>query len=474
MAQPAYHIASVLVVDDEEGQRLFMKGALEPLGYEVVLAKDGQDAAKKAEHQSFRVAVVDLKMPKMDGLKTVAALKHAQPEVACILITAHATEEVALGNLQRDLFSCLVKPIDLALLRSTVQQAVSSATGGESATLTKGRRTLSAYAGLAGSSSAIAAVRRQIELTAPTPAPVLLVAEPGSRADSAARAIHDHSPRAKEPFVPILCAALRDKALVTFFFGEQWTGQEASWLQRPGGKLKDAQGGTLFLEGVTELPLVLQWQLLQILQAQADSEHPRSAALDVRVVVSSPPELEQAVREQRLLGELHHRLSPLAITLPPLRQRREDIMGLLERHLSKWSSVFHRKVSHITVQALEALVNYAWPRNLAELEECVQHLLLLQEGDTLGAEHLPPALQSSTGAMKLGTAQAGDRLALSDAVGQARAQMERQLILNALEQSSWNRTQAAKALGLSRKGLHNKMKRYAITPPVDASADEGA
>lgn len=494
---PSYCIAPVLVVDDEEGQRLFIKGALEPIGYEVVTARDGAEALKKAQAQAFRVALVDLKMPKMDGLQTVAALKREQPSLACVLMTAHATEEVSLGSLQHDLVSCLLKPIDLALLRSTVQQAVAGSTEAEAAPA-RGRRRLTACAGLVGASSAMAAVRRKLDAIIPTVSAVLLVAEPGSRADTVARTMHDRSPRAKSPFVPILCAALRDAALVTFFFGEQWTGRQASWLQRPGGKLKEAQGGTLFLDGLLDLPLALQWQVLQILQAQADLPAPgdrrppatpsarrwaggqagagsgRPAALDIRVIVSSPPGLEQAVREQRLLDDLHHQLTPLAVTLPPLRQRREDIGGLLEGYLAKWSGVFHRQVNHITVQALEALLNYAWPRNLAELEECVQHLLLAQEGDTVTTDRLPPALQQSAGAVRLGPAVGGDRLALSDAVGQARAQMERQLILDALEQCNWNRTQAAKTLGLSRKGLHNKMKRYAITPPSGASADDDA
>ena len=468
MTKPAYRIASVLVVDDEEGQRLFIKGALEPLGYEVVLAKDGPEAVKTIQARSCRVALVDLKMPKMDGLKTVAALKAAQPEVACILMTAHATEAVSLGSLQRDLTSCLLKPIDLALLRSTVQQVVAGSDEAETGTAAAGRRALASYVGLAGGSHAMAAIRRRIEAIAPTEAPVLLVAEPGSRVDTVARAIHDRSPRATAPFVPILGAALRDQALVTFFFGDQWTGQEASWVQRPGGKLKEAQGGTLFLEGLADLPLVLQWQLLQILQGQAEAPRRRAGGLNVRIIVSSTPAMEEAVRDQRLLAELQHRLAPVAIALPPLRERREDIPHLLQRYLAHWTGVFHRTIRHVTVQALETLLNYAWPRNLAELEECIQHVLVLQQDDTLTTEHLPPALQGASGGMRAGgAASAGERLVLTEAVGQARARMECQLILRALEASAWNRTQAAKTLGVSRKGLHNKMKRYAITPPDD-------
>ncbi len=474
MTKPAYRIASVLVVDDEEAQRLFVKGALEPLGYEVVLAKDGQEALKKMAAHSCRVALVDLKMPGMDGLKTVAALKAAQPDVACILMTAHATEEVSLGSLQRDLASCLVKPVDVALLRSTVQQVVAGSEDAEAGVPSTGRRALAAYVGLAGGSHAMAAIRRQIDTIAATEAPILLVAEPGSRVDTVARAIHDRSPRANAPFVPILGAALRDQALVSFFFGEQWTGQEASWWQRPGGKLKEAQGGTLFLEGLTDLPLVVQWQLLQLLQAQAEAPRRRAAALDVQVIVASTPAMDEAVRAQRLLAELQHRLAPVTLVLPPLRQRREDIPKLLQHYLAHWTSVFHRRIHHITVQALEALLHYAWPRNLAELEECIQHVLVLQQDDTLTTEHLPPALQGASGGMRAAGAAAGDRLVLTEAVGQARARMERQLILNALEQSGWNRTQAAKTLGVSRKGLHNKMKRYAITPPAAASEEEAS
>lgn len=443
---------AILIADDEASLRAFLKEALEPLGRPIVEAADGVEAVERAKVQPLAVALVDIKMPRLDGLATITRLRAYRPNIICIIMTAFPAEQLTVNLLRADIQNCLTKPVDLDVLRRSVRDALSlaetpRASSAEIAALSPI---------LLGVSAQATTLREAVARAAQESGPLLLLGEAGSRWGSVAKAVHDLSQRRTGPFVAYTVEASPAASGTVDLSTVAWADQ-----------FDLAGGGTLFIGHLERLPLAGQWALVQQMDHPAGDRPPAHLMAAREEVAGATP----------LLPELLQRFAP-SVLLPPLRQRREDLPQLVEEMIRRCNRIFNKSVQQITVTALEALMNYAWPRNIEELEECVQHGVLLSRGSTLVAEALPEAIRAAKRELMLSLAgepsgaSAGVRL--SEAVEQATAQIERQLILAALEATRWNRTQAAQRLGISRKSLHNKLKKYGLRGPGGREEDEEA
>ncbi len=425
--------------------RAFLREALEPLGRPIAVAKDGAEAVEQARQRPIAVAVVDIKMPRLDGLSAIATMRGYQANIVCLVMTAFPAEQMTVNLLRADIYNCLTKPVDLSVLRRSVSDALALS---ESPRHTSPELS-SLSPVLLGVSESSAVLREAVVRAAEVSSAILLLGETGSCWGSIAKAIHELSVRRDGPFVT---------HVVDLESSAEQAAEEAAaaW----GDHFALAAGGTLFLNHLGRLPLAAQWRLVR------QMEHV-DASRSARVIVAREERAEAAP----MLPELLQRFSR-SITVPPLRQRREDIPQLAEEAIQRCNRIFNRQVQQITVTALEQLMNYAWPRNIDELEECIQQGVLLSPRNTLVAEAFPESLRASRGELALSLSGLPTSLRLAEAVEQATAQIERQMILKALEANRWNRTQAAQQLGISRKSLHNKLKKYGIQASDDHQEDE--
>ena len=437
-------MARVLVVDDEEGIRSFIREALESEGHEVSEAPDGMAAARTLERQSFHLMISDLKMPGLDGLALLERARTAVPEMEVVMLTAHGTVDSAVQAMRLGAFDYLTKPLSgPAELRLIAERALER------------RRLRQHSSGRPTTRHELVAVDplmrgavENLEKVAPTQATVLLLGESGTGKEVAARMVHDRSARRDGAFVAVNCAAVSPQLVESEMFGHE-KGAFTGAAERRRGRFELADGGTLFLDEVAEIPLALQAKLLRVLQERAFERvgGGREIRVDVRLVAATNRDLEVEMREGRFRDDLYHRLAVFPIQLPPLRERPGDILPLAE-HLSRRIAP---SLGHATLEidagARAKLTAYAWPGNVRELSNALERGAILSSGGTIGAEHL--VLSATTG----GAAPSLDGT-LKD--------LERNAIERALKAEDGNRKKAAERLGIGLRTLYDKLKVYRL------------
>jgi DNA-binding NtrC family response regulator len=453
MTDPAH----VLVVDDEAGFRKVLGALLEQAGFAVTVAASGEEALEAVRRQDPDVVLSDLKMPGMDGLELLGALRGDFPEIPVVLLTAHGSIEAAVEAMKKGAYDFLSKPFDRERVLEIVGKAAGQAERGRrefQGPLAEGAR-----CGIVGGAPVMEEVFRLIERVAPSPATVLVTGETGTGKELVAESLHRLSPRREGSLVRINCGALPENLVEAELFGHErgaFTGAERA---KP-GRFELAHGGTLFLDEVGELPAAVQVKLLRVLQdGQVDrvgSTAPRK--VDVRLIAATNRELEAEVEEGRFRQDLLFRLRVVEIRVPPLRERCEDLPALVDFFLDKHAGRLGRPRPSVGAEALHALKACPWPGNVRELENAVERALLLSDAESLGPgdfglEGAPPTPEGAP-------APAGGDL--KEAGRRAAAEAERRLIREALEATGDNVTRAADRLGLSRRGLQLKMKALGL------------
>ncbi len=460
----------LLIVDDETRILSILSKLFEEDGYEVETSSEPEEAGSTASEFHPHVALVDLAMPGIDGIEVLSRLRTENPRLQVVIMTAYGSISSAVEAMRRGAFDYITKPFDNDELRLVISRALGVAR--LEARVEHLETQLEARfrpENIVGTSGAMVDVFQRIAKVAPLDTTVLIQGASGTGKELVARAIHRHSNRKDGPFVAINCGAVPPNLVESEFFGHE-RGAFTDARERRRGRFEMASGGTLFLDEVGELSAAAQVGLLRVLE---EGEFIRvggeqSIRCDVRIIAASNRDLAEAVERDDFRDDLYWRLNVLAFQLPPLRDRPEDIPLLIDHFLHKYSDEIGRGIEGIDETALSLLVAHRWPGNVRELENTIEHAVALASGSLINTEDLPPRLRVGIGGSGAqgGRGPGDETMAgacdLQGAVTRAQEAVERRMILQALEGTGGNRTEAARQLGISRKTLFNKMRALGI------------
>jgi len=447
----------LLIVDDEKPTRDGLRAALEDR-YDVYLAEDASAAMELLEKEHFDVLLTDLRLPSEDGMKLIGRAKSLSRPPVCILMTAYGSEEVAVEAMKRGADDYLAKgrmqidELEMRIARALRHQSLEA----ENESLRQQLDKKYGLENITGESPAMREVLETVRQVAPSKATVLITGESGTGKELIARAIHQLSPRARQPLVTVHCAGLPRELIESELFGHE-KGAFTGAHERRIGRVEQAQGGTLFLDEIGEIDAAIQIKLLRFLGERTFERVGSNKTLtaDVRLVAATNKNPEELVKAGALREDLYFRLKVVEIWLPPLRERTGDIPLLAQNFLREFARENDKKVNEFTVEALEALMKYRWPGNVRELRTAIERAVVLCRGEKITLRDLPVAARGN-GAAATGS-DAGPLLAQKTLTVQ---EAEKQLVIRALQESNGNRTLAARKIGISRRTLHRKLHTY--------------
>ncbi len=450
--------AQVLVVDDEVAHAQVMAEALQRLGHVCTLVHDRETAVDELKHGSFDVVVTDLVMEREDdGMKVLEAARQTQPNSETIMVTAHGDIPTAKTALRSGAYDFIEKPLDLDVFRNLVNRAAQTVLlRSQNQNLRQQMDERFGLEGIIGQSPAMQRVLVGVRQVAASDIPVLITGESGTGKELIAHAIHNASPRSKKPFKALNCAGLSASILESELFGHvkgAFTGAE----REREGVFEYADGGTLLLDELGDMPIEMQAKLLRVLESgevvRVGSNAPRH--VNVRFLSATNHDLKQLIKEGRFREDLYFRIRGVEISLPPLRQRREDIPPLTRHFMQRFAGQLKKQVHGIEEQAQLLLMQYDWPGNIRQLLNVVQNMVVVADGPTLAVQDVPLEVrEAATGGEK------GDDL--GSLAGLSLDQIEKQAIRNTLRLCAGNREQAAKMLGIGERTLYRKLKDYGL------------
>ncbi len=444
----------ILVVDDELNIRGALAKILEKAGYAVIAAENGDTALSVLHETPFDLVVTDLKMVGAGGLEVLRAAKQRQPEAEVIVLTAYGTVESAVDAMKEGAYDYLAKPIDpVRLLHVAAKALEHKALREEVRQLREQAAVSTAFEHIVGRSLAMRAVYEKVRQVSPTTATVLISGDSGTGKELVARAIHNRSQRKSGPFVTLNCGALPETLLESELFGYE-RGAFTGALTTKEGRIEQADGGSLFLDEVGEMSAKTQIDFLRVLQEREFRRvgGNRPLTVDVRFIAATNKSLEQAVKAGRFREDLFYRLAVVPITLPPLRERPEDIPLLAMTFIRDFCAQYQRPEKSFSPAALQALREYAWPGNVRELRNLVEHLIVTVPDRVMRPVHLPSTILTGEKPERGVTVPLGIPLDV----------IEEQIIRRTLKEITSHREQAAKLLGISPRALHYKLRRYRI------------
>lgn len=458
--------ASILVVDDDSALRQSLTEVLEAAGYEVTAAADGESGLSLLKEQAFDLVLSDLALPGLDGMGLLNYLVGEQPGVPCIIITGYGTIANAVAAIRQGAYDYFTKPVDPTELRLVVARALEHRRlKWENLHLKKQLHRRYGFANMVGNSEAILRVFDLIRKVADTDSSVLILGESGTGKELIAHAIHYNSFRRDGPLIPVNCAAIPEELLESELFGHE-RGAFTHAVRTRIGRFEQANGGTIFLDEISEMSPGLQVKILRVLQNHSFERIGgiKTIRVDIRVIAATNRNLEDMVRQNKFREDLFYRLNVIPIQVPPLRDRVTDIPLLLHHFLQLFSRTKKKPLKRFSPAAQELLLKYPWPGNVRELENLVERLVILTEGEIIELADLPERFQSLILPLKDEAGSFPDQgIHFTDAV-QA---FERNLILKALRQSNWVKSQAAQLLHLNRTTLLEKMKKQNIPARPD-------
>jgi two-component system nitrogen regulation response regulator NtrX len=451
---PGEHI---LIVDDEPAIQSALRGVLEDEGYRVTAVGSGAEAIGVVADETPDVVFLDIWMPGLDGLATLAQLKRVRPETAVVMISGHATIETAVKATQLGAYDFIEKPLSLDKTLVTVTRALEHVRlETENQSL---RERLDERSQLIGETAIMKALREQIATAAPTNGRVLIHGENGSGKELVARAVHALSARCERAFVEVNCAAIPEELIESELFGHEKGAFTGAYARRR-GRFELADGGTIFLDEIGDMSLKTQAKVLRALEEQSFERvgGKDTIKVDVRVIAASNRNLESLIRDGRFREDLFYRLSVIPIEVPPLRTRTDDIPLLIDHFIRLFSAENGKRIKTLSGEALAYFLAYDWPGNVRELRNMVERLVIMAPRDVIEAEDLPAPLRPKE---RWGEAGETSQRTLRE----ARDGFERAYILAELRATDWNMTRTAERLGIERSHLYRKIKAYGITAP---------
>jgi DNA-binding NtrC family response regulator len=452
MSNPS--VERVLIVEDEPSTRIGLTELVRTWGFTAESAADGEDALKSVTSFRPSIIITDLVMPRMGGLELLKALKGEDAECTVVLLTAQGSVESAVEAIKEGAYDYLTKPIEPQRLKILLDKIVERQdTLREVKVLRRQLREQGSFGSMIGSSPSMRKVYQIVEQAAPTSASVLIWGESGTGKELVAKMIHQLSPRAHQPFVPINCAAIPETLLESEIFGHE-KGSFTGATDRREGCFELADRGTLFLDEIAEMTPATQVKLLRVLQERTfrrlGGRHEQT--VDVRVLAATNVVPIEAVKSGKLREDLFYRLHVFAIELPTLRQRKEDLPLLIQSFITEFNARNNKRVSAVEPAAMKVLEHYHWPGNVRELRNVVERAVILSSGEFMELKHLPPYVTDTPP-----PAPPVGGMALTP--GMTVEEAENRLIVLTLDHARGNKTRAAEILGISLKTLHNKLNK---------------
>ena len=438
----------VLVVDDERPTRTLMEKELPRTGYVVTTAETGEEALEKVRTQDFDVILLDLKMPGIGGMEALRRVRDSGASGEVVILTGHPDVDTAIEAMKLGAYDYLTKPFKLSELEEVLRRAAErKRLELENIALRRMVAQREPVPILIGEGQAMTALLGTVRRIAPSDANVLIQGESGTGKGLVARIMHEQSARRNGPFLVINCSAFQDQLLESELFGHEKGAFTGATVAKQ-GLFEVADGGSLLLDEVGEMSAAMQAKLLQVMDSRELRRvgGTRVHRVDVRVIAATNKDLVQEVRSGRFREDLYYRLNVVSVTLPPLRERKEDIPLLIEHFLMHLGTGHTRKT--LSAEALQLLVNYPWPGNVRELANTIERLLILTEGEVISPDELPASIQHHSG----GPVRGANSL----------AEMERLHVMRVLAETGGKKMQAARLLGIDLKTLNLKIKRYNI------------
>jgi two-component system nitrogen regulation response regulator NtrX len=461
---------SILIVDDEAGVRAALAGILGDEGYAVEAVESGEDGLAALEARRYDLVLLDVWLPKMDGLETLERLRAIDPEVPVVVISGHGSIETAVKAVRMGARDFVEKPLSLEKTLLVVRNAL------RQRRLEAEVRSLKEQVEhrwvMVGESPAIQRLRADIAQAAPSNGRVLIYGENGTGKELVARNIHAQSRRAAGPFVEVNCAAIPEELIESELFGHTrgaFTGAQAA----KKGKFELADGGTLFLDEVGDMTLKTQAKVLRVLQEQKLEPvgGTGSVTVDVRVIAATNKHLDEEIRRGSFREDLYFRLNVIPFHVPPLRDRRQDIPLLAAHFLSAISAEYGKRPKQLAPEALAALVAQPWPGNVRELRNTIERLVIMTPGDRIEARHLPAPLLAGAAPPPAPAPAAGGPFS---SLAEAREDFEKRYIWRTYQECGRNMSRTAEALQVERSNLYRKMKGYGLLPARKGEPAEAA
>jgi len=459
----------LLLVEDKNELRAMLRKALERNGHSVDEAADGSAAIQKLRNKRYQMVLTDLKMPGASGLDVLRESKQADSTIPVILLTAFGSVDEAVSAMKEGAFDFIQKPVDLDHLKLLVERATrQQELLRENLILREEFASRYGFPRIVGESAAMQTVSQQLQKVATTEATVLLLGESGTGKELFARAIHHVSNRREQPFVALNCAAIPENLVENELFGHE-RGAFTGAGNRKVGKIELAQRGTLFLDEIGELPLASQAKLLRVLEERRFERvgGTQSIEVDVRIVVATNRDLAARIREKIFREDLYFRISAVPLTIPPLRERGDDIDILADHFLEKFSRELGKPPLTLSADARRRLHDYSWPGNVRELQNALERAVILADGPDIGRELLvckPAVVNTDSAPANLVPDSFSWEGSFEEVTARAQHHVERVLLENALKESRWNKTRAAEKLGITPKTLLSKMRANGLEP----------
>ena len=444
----------ILIVDDDPSHRLMLKATLKKEGYEIYEADDGARAVRMVEDGFYDLIMMDLKMKQVGGIEALKRIKEISPVLPVLIMTAYASVRTAVDALKIGAFDYLTKPLDMDEVLRTISDTLDAYPLKVDEKLFKDPLPdRFDFSKIIGKSRKMREIFEILMLSAPSNATILILGESGTGKERIADAIHQNSLRSDKPFIKVNCAALSEHLLESELFGHE-RGAFTGATHRRLGRFELADGGTLFLDEIGDMSPSTQAKILRVLQ-EGEFERvggEKTLQVDVRILVATNRDLEKDVQEGRFRRDLYFRLSVVPIHLPPLRERKEDIPLLAEHFLKLYAEKNRRLIKGFTPRAMDLMMRYEWGGNIRELENTVERAVIMSRDVFITPAELPMAIQALSREVEESNTgvQAGHSI----------KQVERELIIKTLEETSGNRTRAAEILGITRQTLQNKLREY--------------
>lgn len=463
----------ILVVDDEESIREFLEIMLKKEGYEITLAEDGQKAKDLLTKKTFDMIISDLQMPHVTGIELLAHVKESYPDTVFMLITAFGTTETAVEAMKMGAYDYLTKPFKIDEVRLNIQNALRSKNlEVENRVLKKELVKEYSFQNMVGNSPAMHSIFDMVKRVSMTPTNVLITGESGTGKEVVAKAIHYNGPLKDKPFVTINCGAIPENLMESEMFGHK-KGSFTGAVSDKSGLFEVADGGSLFLDEVGELPLTIQVKLLRAIQERTIRRvgATEDVKVDVRIIAATNRNLEEMVAKGTFRQDLYYRLNVINIKTPALRERSEDIPLLAAHFLKKYNERLNKNIGGISVEAMDILKKYDYPGNVRELENLIERTVALEGGATILPESLPPMVNTSSGRKMASSNEieiGDDGVDLDKVMGQ----IEKELLIKAIHAAGGVKKRAAKLLNISFRSMRYRIEKYNLGVVGDDELDD--